>query len=169
MNWTGTLLKSVELGATGSSRQPNLYVAHAGVTNVREVEASQFVRARPAELQRWLTPERLVEHEGSFEVRHVEERADDWLVAVGGRGLAMELRFETREDGIFYEQRGESGPLRSMWTRVTIDSKDEGSTVTARSGVSLGLPLAGVTDRVAAWKRRGELKRLLDGIAGEFG
>jgi hypothetical protein len=31
--------------------------------------------------------------------------------------------------------------------------------------VSLGLPLAAVTDRVAAWKRRGELDRALDNLA----
>jgi hypothetical protein len=39
--------------------------------------------------------------------------------------------------------------------------------VTARSAVSLGLPVPALTDRVAAWKRRGELERLLDGLAAE--
>ncbi|ESS06386.1 MAG: hypothetical protein A07HB70_01105 [uncultured archaeon A07HB70] len=33
--------------------------------------------------------------------------------------------------------------------------------------MSLGLPLAGLTDRVAAWKRRGELERALDRIADD--
>lgn len=135
---------------------------------MREVEVSRFVRARPAELDRQLTPETVVTYEGSFTVRNVEERADGWLVTAGGRGLEMELAFEEREDGLYYEQRGDAGPLDTMWTRITYAPKDDGAVVTARSGVSLGLPLPAVTDRIAAWKRRGELKRALRGLAAEF-
>ena len=135
---------------------------------MREVEVSRFVRGRPAELDRQLTPETVVTYEGSFTVRNVEERADGWLVTVGSRGLEMELVFEDREDGLYYEQRGDAGPLETMWTRVAYEPKDDGAVVTARSGVSLGLPLPALTDRVAAWKRRGELKRALAALAAEF-
>lgn len=136
---------------------------------MREVEVSQFVRARPVELDRELTPETVVTYEGSFVVRNIAEREDGWVVTAGSRGLEMELVFEDREDGYYYEQRGEAGPLEEMWTRLRYESKDDGAVLTARSGVSLGLPLPVVTDRIAAWKRRGELKRALGRIAAELG
>lgn len=135
---------------------------------MREVSVSRFVRARPAELDRALTPETVVDYEGSFVVRDVAEVADGRVVTAGARGLEMELRFEERDGGLYYEQRGDAGPLDEMWTTITYEPKDDGSTVTARSGVSLGLPFPSVTDRVAAWKRRGELKRALDRLAREF-
>lgn len=135
---------------------------------MREVEVSRFVRGRPAELDRELTPETVVTYEGSFTVRDVAEQADGWIVTAGGRGLEMELAFEDREDGLYYEQRGDAGPLDEMWTRLTYAPKDDGAVVTARSGVSLGLPLPVLTDRIAAWKRRGELKRALRQLAAEF-
>lgn len=135
---------------------------------MREVEVSRFVRARPAELDRELTPETVVTYEGSFVVRNVAEREDGWVVTAGSRGLEMELVFEDHEDGLYYEQRGEAGPLDEMWTRLRYESKDDGAIVTARSGVSLGLPFPAVTDRIAAWKRRGELKRALGRLAVEF-
>lgn len=135
---------------------------------MKVVTVRRFVPARPVELERALDPETIVTFEGSFVPRHVEEREDGWLVVVGSRSLEMELFFEEREDGYAYEQRGDAGPLDEMWTRIEYAPKDHGSTVTARSGVSLGLPVPSLTDRVAAWKRRGELKRVLDAIAAEF-
>jgi hypothetical protein len=52
-----------------------------------------------------------------------------------------------------------------MTTDLTVAAEDEGSRVTARSAVSLGLPVPALTDRIATWKRQGELKRLLDALA----
>ena len=135
---------------------------------MREVEVRRFVRARPVELARALTPETMVTYEGSFVVREVIERDDETVVTAGSRGLEMELRFEDREDGLAYEQRGDAGPLDAMWTTIDYAPRDDGTMVTARSGVSLGLPLSSVTDRVAAWKRRGELKRALAQLAADF-
>lgn len=129
---------------------------------MRDVEVTRFVRAtRPAVL-RALTPERMVEYEGSFVVRNVEKLEDGWLVSAGSSGLEMALRFEEREDGLSYEQAGEAGPFAEMWTTVDVEPENEGVRVTARSGVGLPLPL---TDRIAAWKRRGELKRALANLA----
>lgn len=136
---------------------------------MREVTVSRFARARPAELDRRLTPEMLVASEGSFAVRNVEEREEGAVVTAGSRGLEMQLAFEERENGLFYEQRGEAGPFEEMWTELSYEAKDDGVLVTARSGVSLGMPLPALTDRIAAWKRRGELKRALDQLASEFG
>jgi hypothetical protein len=127
---------------------------------MREVEVSQFVRATPAEVRRALTPASVVEHEGSFAIRDIREREEATYVTVGRRGLEFVLRFKRHEDGIRYEQEGEAGPFESMTTTITVSAEDDGSRVTARSTVSLGLPVP-LADRVAAWKRRGELKRAL--------
>lgn len=135
---------------------------------MRETEVSRFVAATPSVVERTLDPAPIVEYEGSFEVRSVEEADGATLVTAGGGGLQMTLRFDRREDGLYYEQLGESGPFESMWTRLRWAPENEGSRVTARSGVSLGLPFAGLTDRVAAWKRRGELRRALDRLAEDL-
>lgn len=132
---------------------------------MRETVVSRFVRATPAELEHVVEPARVVEFEGSFQVLDVEERDGATRVTAGGGGVVMALRFEPRADGLYYEQADEEGPFDAMWTLIEWVREDEGSRVTATSGVSLGLPLAGVTDRVAAWKRRGELRRALAALA----
>ena len=131
---------------------------------MREVAASRFVGATPAAVGRELTPATLVEYEGSFTVHEVEDTDDGWLVSVGSRGVEFALAFEAREDGLVYEQRGD-GPLETLETTVTYRAENEGTRVRMTSIVSVGLPLAGLTDRVAAWKRRGELRRALGRIA----
>lgn len=133
---------------------------------MRTVEVSRFVRATPREVERALDPVTVVEYEGSFDVFDLEEREDDYLVVAGGTGLRMTLRFEEREDGVFYEQEAAEGqPLESMETTFTYGPENEGTRVTAESTVSLGLRPAAIADRVAAWKRKGELSRCLDALA----
>jgi hypothetical protein len=63
---------------------------------------------------------------------------------------------------------GDAGPFGEMWTELSWGNENEGTRVTARSGVSLGLPVRSVTDRIAAWKRRGELDRALDRLATDL-
>ena len=136
---------------------------------MREVEVSRFVAATAPEVARALDPAALVAYEGSFEVREVTEEGEGTLVTAGGPGLEMTLWFRPEDDGWYYEQAGEAGPFDAMWTRVRTEPEDDGARVTARSGVSLGLPLAALTDRVAAWKRRGELRRALRNLADDLG
>ncbi|SFR32035.1 polyketide cyclase [Halogeometricum limi] len=134
---------------------------------MREVTVSRFVpRSKPTVLGR-LTPETMVRYEGSFDVRDVRETAEATTVAVGARGVEFSLRFAPRENGLFYEQAGEAGPFEAMTTTVTVEPADGGVTVTAHSTVSLGLPLPSLSDRLAAWKRRGELERALDALAAD--
>ncbi|WP_135366409.1 SRPBCC family protein [Halosimplex halophilum] len=135
---------------------------------MREVTVERFVGATPAEVRRALDPAVVVEYEGSFEVLEIEERDDATFVTAGARGVGVTLRFESREGGLRYEQVGDAGPFDEMWTDIDWDPENEGSRVTARSSVSLGLPVAAVTDRVAAWKRRGELDRALDRLAADL-
>lgn len=128
---------------------------------MREVEVSRFVQAPPATVAPLLSPVGLMEAEGSFEVRDVTEADEGTVVTVGGYGLELAFRFTEREDGIAYEQV--SGPLRTLETTVTYAAENEGTRLTARSRVAVGGP--GVIDRLAAWKRRGELRRALRSIA----
>ncbi|QLH77126.1 SRPBCC family protein [Halosimplex rubrum] len=136
---------------------------------MREVTVERFVGATPAEVRRALEPSVVVEYEGSFEVLDIEERDEATFVTAGARGVGVALRFEPREAGLRYEQVGDAGPFDEMWTDLTWAADDEGTRVTATSGVGLGLPLAAVTDRVAAWKRRGELDRALARLADDLG
>jgi ligand-binding SRPBCC domain-containing protein len=132
---------------------------------MREVEVSRFVRATPQELQRHLSPAAVVDAEDTFAVREVHDLDDGTLVTAGGGGLQLSLRFEPREDGLYYTQEGQEGPFERMETWLTLAPENEGCRLTARSRVSLGLPLAAVTDRIAAWKRQGELDRALATLA----
>jgi hypothetical protein len=134
---------------------------------MREIAVERFVAARPHEVADALEPAAVVAYEESFEVFGVENRDEETLVTAGGRGLRMDLRFESTADGLRYEQVDDAGPLDTMWTELAWSPENEGTRVTARSGVTLGLPLSSVTDRVAAWKRRGELKRALRNLAAE--
>ena len=132
---------------------------------MREVEVSAFVPAPPAAVERALTPATVVEHEGTFEVRAVEETDEGWTVTAGASGMAVRLDFEEREDGLAYRQRGAEGPFESMGTELSVAPENEGSRVRATSRVSLGLPISALSDRVAAWKRKGELRRMLGRLA----
>jgi hypothetical protein len=134
---------------------------------MREVTVERFVRAPPAAVRRALTPTAVVEYEGSFTVRETTDTDAGTLVTAGARGLELTLRFESRESGWYYEQAGAGGPFDAMETWLSVAPRDDGSVVTARSAVSLGLPLGAVTDRIAAWKRKGELRRALDALADD--
>lgn len=131
-----------------------------------EVSASrQFGASKPV-VANHLDPETLLALEGTFTVDEVAETDDGWRVAASATGMRAEFSVRSFEDGDVegyeYEQVGESGPFTSMWTRLAVAPEEHGTTVTVESTVDLGLPLAVVTDRIAAWKRRGEIDRLLD-------
>jgi carbon monoxide dehydrogenase subunit G len=132
------------------------------------VEVSRFVQALPAAVERALTPAAVVEYEGSFQVRDVTETDDGWVVTAGRAGVELSLRFENRDNGLYYEQAGEAGPLDRMETSLSLEPENEGTRVTARSTVAAGMPLSAVTDRLVAWKRKGELKRALRAISDDL-
>lgn len=135
---------------------------------MREVTVERFVAATPVEVERALSPAVLVEYEGSFAVRDVEDDGDGTLVTASARGVGVTLRFSDRADGFRYEQVGDAGPFDAMWTEVSWGPENEGTRVTATSAVRLGLPFAVVWDRVGAWKRRGELRRALGALAADL-
>lgn len=128
---------------------------------MREVDRDRFVAATPREVERLLSPRTLVAWEGSFDVAAVADDETGTVVTATGPGMSFRLRFEALESGYRYEQVGD-GPFEAMETWVTVTAENEGSRVQARSAVALALPFA---DRIAAWKRGGELDRLLDRLA----
>lgn len=134
---------------------------------MRTASVSRFVRAHPEEILRWLEPATLIEYEGTFTVRDVEETEDGWVVTARATGIQVVLEFEATDDGLRYAQQGAAGPFESMETTVRIRPEDEGSRVTMESAVSLGVPVPAISDRVAAWKRRGEIRRALRRLADD--
>lgn len=135
---------------------------------MREVTVSRVVDAAPTELSAWLEPATIVEGEGSFAVASVDERGDATVVVASGPGMRLPLRFEDRDGTIYYTQESERGPFAAMETWLEWDPVEHGRTrVTIRSAVELAAPLP-FGDRIAAWKRRGELDDLLEAIDAAF-
>lgn len=134
---------------------------------MREVTASRVVDATGAELSEWLDPPTIVRAEGSFSVESVEDRDDAVVVVASGPGMQLSLRFEDRDGAIYYTQEGEAGPFEEMETWIELESAPDGTRVTVRSSVALAAPLP-FGDRIAAWKRKGELSRLLDDLKDAF-
>ncbi|WP_226007664.1 SRPBCC family protein [Natrinema salinisoli] len=135
---------------------------------MREVSVSRVVGVSPAELSSWLGPARIVEAEGSFAVESVYDGDDATVVVASGPGLQLPLRFEDRDGTIYYTQESEGGPFAEMETWLESEPVDDERTrVTVRSAVELAAPLP-LGDRIAGWKRRGELRNLLDAIDAEF-
>lgn len=134
---------------------------------MREVTVEKFIGEPPPSIKRHLTPERVIEYEGSFEVERVETVEEATLVTATGPGLSMTLRFETRDGRMYYTQEGETGPFAAMETWIDVEPEHEGSRVWFTSGVELAAPLP-FGDRIAAWKRKGELKRALSSLAEDL-
>jgi hypothetical protein len=82
--------------------------------------------------------------------------------------MSVPLRFESTDEELRYTAEGEVGPFEHLETRVTVADESNGSRLTMQSTVSLNLPLP-FADRIAAWKRRGELRRAIDELAESVG
>lgn len=133
------------------------------------VEVSRFVQATPAAVKRLLSPETLITYEGTFTPRDVTETEEGTVLTVAATGIETRFRFEEREDGLAYELEGSdtAGPFDEMATELTVEAQDEGSRVVMASEVSLKLPVPLLSDRIAGWKRRGELRRALARLAAD--
>lgn len=131
---------------------------------MRTVSVSQRLGAPPKAVLHALDPTSIIEAEGTFRVVDVVDEADGRRVVARGGGMEVTYRFEETDDGYVYEALDEVGPFEALTTRLVVAPEDEGSRVTMESTVSLSLPIPAVSDRVAAWKRRGELRRALRAI-----
>ena len=135
---------------------------------MREVDVSQFVLAHPRAVRRVLSPEAVVAAEGTFTIDAVEETDGGTVVTAVGPRMSVPLRFESTDDGLRYAAEGDVGPFEHLETHVTVADESNGSRLTMRSTVALNLPLP-FADRIAAWKRRGELKRAIDELTESVG
>lgn len=135
---------------------------------MRTVSTSRFIRAHRGEVERLLTPETVLDYEGTFTAVDVESTDAGTVVEARAGGGLMEARFvfEEHEAGWTYRQDGRTGPFDEMETTVAVTPENEGVRVSMESSVSLALPLP-LADRVAAWKRRGELERALARLAAD--
>ena len=131
---------------------------------MRTVTVTRRVGAPPAAVLDALDPMAIIDAEGTFSALDREDADGATRVVARGGGMEVVFEFTETEDGYAYEQLGEAGPFETMRTSLSVTAADEGSSLTLESTVSLGLPLPGVSDRIAAWKRRGELKRALETI-----
>lgn len=131
---------------------------------MRTVSVSRRVGAPPEAVFDALDPMAIIDAEGTFTAMDREDAEDTTHVVARGGGMEVVFAFTATETGYEYEQRGEAGPFETMETAITVEAVDEGSLVTMESTVSLGLPLESISDRIAAWKRRGELERALEAI-----
>ncbi|MFB6134373.1 MAG: SRPBCC family protein [Halanaeroarchaeum sp.] len=131
---------------------------------MRTVSVTRRVGSPPAAVLDALDPMTIVDAEGTFDPLDRRESGETVSVVATGGGMEVIFDFHAREDGYAYEQRGEAGPFETMETTLTVSPEDEGASITMESTVSLGLPVARLFDRIAAWKRRGELKRALAAI-----
>ncbi|ELY56740.1 hypothetical protein C491_12075 [Natronococcus amylolyticus DSM 10524] len=134
---------------------------------MREVTVSRRIDATAVELSSRFDPPAIVEAEGSFTVDHVHDEGDATIVVASGPGIRLPLRFEYRDDALYYTQEGEQGPFDHMETWLEFDEREDGTEIQFRSSVSLSAPLP-FGDRIAAWKRKGELERALEAMADAF-
>lgn len=128
---------------------------------MRTVTATRRVGAPPASVLDVLDPMTLIDAEGTFSALDVDEVGEETRVFARGGGMEVVFSFTRTEDGYEYTQLDEAGPFDVMETTLSVTAEDEGALLTMESTVSLGLPFATLTDRLAAWKRRGELRRAL--------
>lgn len=133
---------------------------------MRVVEVSRRIDALTETVEARLSPASLIEYEGTFTVREVAETDAGWTVTAGAPGMSVTFAFEAREDGYAYRAIDEVGPFEALETVLSVRPSGTGAEVTMRSTVSLRLPLP-FADRVAAWKRRGELRRALSRLADD--
>lgn len=133
---------------------------------MRTVEASRRIDTLAGTVLERLSPPAIIEYEGTFAVESVDETEGGWTVLASAPGMAVSFAFEAREDGYDYRAVDEVGPFEALETELSVRPAGTGAEVTMRSSVSLRLPLP-FADRVAAWKRRGELRRALANLAAD--
>lgn len=131
---------------------------------MRTVTVEGHVGAPPNAVLDALDPATIVDAEGTFSPVETREKETGIDVIARGGGMEVAFTFLETEDGYEYEQHGGAGPFETMRTTLSIAPEDAGSTIILESTVALGLPLSAITDRIAAWKRRGELRRALAAI-----
>lgn len=137
---------------------------------MKDVEISYTFTVPRDEIEAHLTPQSIVEYQGTFDVRSVEETPDGWELTVESERMGPDSRSvlvctET-ERGYRYVQKS-GGVFEQLQTEVAVD-EGEPTRVTVRSSFTFGGPLAFAKDWFAARWRRKELERFMMNLAREL-
>ncbi|WP_459194894.1 SRPBCC family protein [Halosimplex sp. J119] len=130
---------------------------------MRAAALSRTVSAPPKTVAYRLTPERVVEAEGEFQVLDVSAEDGRTVVTVwpNGRILAPRFVFEDRPDGFVYRRIPEGDPLLRAETTVAFTPDGDGTRVDVQADVTTRVPLPFV-ERLAARRRRRAVRRFVD-------
>lgn len=138
-------------------------VADGERPGVQEVAVSRSIDVPRRTVESVLSPERIVEFAGTYEVRAVEASGDAVVVNAGAADVEIVLEFTQTEPPYVYRQSGDRGPFDEMYTSLSL-AGDAPVEVRVRTCFTFGLPPTRLTDWFAAGERRTELRRLVAGI-----
>lgn len=127
---------------------------------MREVEVTATFDIPPAEIERKLSPEAIIEYAGTYEIESAEHSGDRTVLTATGNDIGIVVEFTEREDGYIYTQVGNDGPFEEMRTQIAIAGGNE-TRVSVRSEFTFGGWLSVLTDWLGTDIRRDELERLL--------
>lgn len=138
---------------------------------MKEVEVSGTFKSEPHRIRERLSPESIVEYEGTFRVESSEETVDGLLLTVVNdqieRNPKMTLEFSETQSGYKYRQI-DKGLFDAMYTEISI-TEDPQTRVTVRSHFTFGGIFAFIKDWFAVAPRRQELELLLLNLANDLG
>lgn len=156
---------------------------------MRQVDASMTLDVDREEVCETLSPESIIEYEGTYEVEDVEEADDGWLISastvVDEQDIEIELAFQKLPNGYAYELVDE-GPFEELYTAITVhdgteseeevaldedqigDVPDDRVRIIMRSEYTFGGLLSPVLDWFAVDTRRQELERALLALADDL-
>lgn len=136
---------------------------------MKRVEVEYVFKASPDAVLGALSPERIVDYEGVYDVQSVDDHDSETVVTASAGDVEITLEFYQFVDGYRYEQRGTEGPFESMETRIQVetDSSEDGATsrVSISSSFTFGSIWSVIVDRLATGTRRKELRRLGESLA----
>ncbi|WP_418280330.1 hypothetical protein [Halorubrum sp. DTA98] len=134
---------------------------------MKQVEVSYTLDASRESIAGRLSPEAIVEYEGTYEVISVKETDGECRISVSNDTIEgdhdMVLTFTETETGYVYRQVGD-GLFETLSTEIVLEG-DEHALVTVRSEFTFGGPLAFVKDWLAAGYRRAELEKLVRNVS----
>ncbi|GAB3031472.1 hypothetical protein [Natronobiforma cellulositropha] len=137
---------------------------------MQEVEVSYVIEGAVSDVDAELSPERIVEYTGVYELESTERVGETTVARVWLNEVETELEFRCDDRYYAFEQRGTDGVFSEMGTWITLEEVSEtgdgaATRVTARSAFTFGSRLSVLIDRLAIGSRRRELERILDNLA----
>lgn len=110
-----------------------------------------------------LSPQSIVEYEGTYDVISVEEKTAQTIVRAASEQLKIVLEFEALENGYRYRQQDRHGPYKRMETTIRLVD-DDPTTVDIVSQFEFGGTLAFLKNWIGLTFRRREIERLASNL-----